>query len=58
MATAIQIVVDQSKHGLTIRWLEAGFERHVWVDQQAFEQFLAAGNTTYVDTPAVATSPR
>ena len=58
MATAIEIVVDQSKRGLTIRWLEEGFERHVWVDQQTFEQFLAAGNTTYVDTPAVATRPR
>ena len=55
MATGIQIVVDESKHGLMIRWIEESLERHVWVDQQAFEQFLAAGQTTYVDTPAVAT---
>ena len=54
MATSIRIVVDESKRGLTIRWFEEGLERHVWVDQQTFEQFLAAGNTTYVDTPAVA----
>lgn len=55
MATGIRIIVDESKRGLTIRWLEAGLERHVWVDQQTFEQFLASGRTTYVDTPAVAT---
>jgi hypothetical protein len=54
MATSIRIVVDESKRGLTIRWFEEGLERHVWVDQQTFEEFLAAGNTTYVDTPAVA----
>jgi hypothetical protein len=54
MATGIRIVVDESKRGLTIRWFEESLERHVWVDQQAFEQFLAAGKTTYVDTPAVA----
>jgi hypothetical protein len=54
MASGIQVVVDQSKRGLTIRWLEEGFERHVWVDQQTFERFLAAGETFYADTPAVA----
>jgi hypothetical protein len=52
MATGIRVVVDESKRGLTIRWIEAGFERHVWVDQQTFERFLAAGETFYVDTPA------
>lgn len=55
MATDIRIVVDESKRGLTIRWFEESLERHVWVDQQTFELFLAAGRTTYVDTPAVAT---
>jgi hypothetical protein len=45
------VVVDESKRGLTIRWLEEGFERHVWVDQQSFERFLAAGETFYVDAP-------
>lgn len=58
MATGIQIAVDQSQRGITIRWIEEGLERHVWVDQQTFERFLAAGNTTYVDTPAIATGPR
>jgi hypothetical protein len=52
MASGIQVVVDQSKRGLTIRWLEEGFERHVWVDQQTFERFLAAGETFYADAPA------
>jgi hypothetical protein len=55
MAAGIRIVVEESKRGLTIRWFEESLERHVWVDKQAFEQLLAAGKTTYVDTPAVAT---
>jgi RNase P/RNase MRP subunit p29 len=54
MATGIRVVVDETKRGLTIRWIEEGLERHVWVDQQTFERFLAAGETVYVDTPAVA----
>jgi hypothetical protein len=40
--------------GLTIRLCEQGLERHVWVDQQTFERFLAAGETIYEDTPAIA----
>jgi hypothetical protein len=52
MASGIRVVVDESKRGLTIRWIEAGFERHVWVDQQTFERFLAAGETFYADAPA------
>ena len=52
MASGIRVMVDESKRGLTIRWIEAGFERHVWVDQQTFERFLAAGETFYVDIPA------
>ena len=52
MASGIRVLVDESKRGLTIRWIEAGFERHVWVDQQTFERFLAAGETFYVDTQA------
>jgi hypothetical protein len=55
MAAIIQVVVDQSKRGLTIRLLQEGLERHVWVDHDTFEQFLASGNTIYVDTPAIAT---
>jgi hypothetical protein len=50
MATNIRVVVDESERGITIRWFEAGLERHVWVDQQAFERFLAAGDTFYMDT--------
>jgi hypothetical protein len=57
MASGIRVVVDESKRGLTIRWLEEGFERHVWVDQQSFERFLAAGETFYVDTPAAVSGP-
>lgn len=51
MASDIRISVDQSQRGLTIRWLEQGFERHIWVDQQTFERFLAAGETFYADVP-------
>jgi hypothetical protein len=29
MASGIRVVVDESKRGLTIRWVEEGFERHV-----------------------------
>jgi len=54
MASGIRVVVDETERGLTIRWFEDGLERHVWVDQQTFEQFLATGKTVYVDTPAVA----
>jgi hypothetical protein len=54
MASNIQVVVDQTKRGITIRWSEAGLERHVWVDQGVFERFLASGETIYVDTPAIA----
>jgi len=54
MESNIQIVVNQAGRGLTIRWLEQGLERHVWVDQPKFEQFLASGETIYLDTPAVA----
>jgi len=49
---------DETARGLTIRWLETGLERHVWVDQSTFEQFLASGETIYLDTPAVATERR
>ena len=52
MASGIRVVVDESKRGITIRWLEEGLERHVWVDHQTFERFLAAGDTFYVDTAA------
>jgi hypothetical protein len=57
MASGIRVVVDESKRGLTIRWLEEGFERHVWVDQQSFERFLAAGETFYIDTPVAVARP-
>lgn len=57
MASGIRVVVDESKRGLTIRWVEEGFERHVWVDQQSFERFLAAGETFYVDTPVAVAHP-
>jgi len=50
MASNVRIVVDESRRGITIRWLEKGLERHIWVEQQAFERFLAAGDTFYVDT--------
>ena len=52
MASSIRVVVDESKRGITIRWIEEGLERHIWVDQQSFERFLAAGDTFYVDTVA------
>jgi hypothetical protein len=55
MTPGIQVVVDVSKRGFTIRWSEQGLERHVWVAQRTFEEFLAAGETVYVDTPAIAT---
>ncbi len=29
-----------------------------WVDQGTFEQFLASGETIYLDTPAIATESR
>ncbi len=54
MAPGIQVVVDVSRRGFTIRWFEAGLERHVWVAQNRFEEFLASGETVYVDTPAIA----
>jgi hypothetical protein len=54
MAPGIQVVVDTSRQGFTIRWFEQGLERHVWVAQSKFEEFLASGQTVYVDTPAVA----
>ena len=53
MASNIRIAVDETARGLTIRWLETGLERHVWVDQSTFEQFLASGETIYLDTPAI-----
>jgi len=53
MATNIRVVVEESRRGVTIRWFEAGLERHIWVDQQAFERFLAAGETFYMDTTGV-----
>jgi hypothetical protein len=52
MASNIRVVVDQTKRGLTIRWTEEGLERHIWVDQQSFERFLAAGDTFYMETVA------
>jgi len=52
---SIQVVMDAAGRGLTVRCLEAGLERHVWVDWRTFQQFLAAGETIYVDTPAIAT---
>jgi hypothetical protein len=52
MASNVRVVVDESKRGITIRWIEEGLERHIWVDQQSFERFLAAGDTFYVDTVA------
>ena len=58
MASNIRIAVDETARGLTIRWLETGLERHVWVDQWAFEQFLASAETIYLDTPALATDGR
>jgi len=54
MGPGIQVVVDVSKRGFTIRWSEQGLERHVWVAQGKFEELLAAGETVYVDTPAIA----
>ena len=56
MASNIRIAVDETARGLTIRWFETGLERHVWVDQGTFEQFLASGETIYLDTPAIATA--
>lgn len=58
MASGIRVLVEESKRGMIIRWLEAGLERHVWVDQQTFERFLAAGETFYVDTVAAHSSPQ
>jgi len=58
MASNIRIAVDETARGLTIRWFETGLERHVWVDQGTFEQFLASGETIYLDTPAIATERR
>ena len=55
MASNIQVVVDETKAGLMIRWLEDGLERHVWVGHERFEKMLASGETVYVDTPAIAT---
>ena len=57
MGSNIRVVVDQSKRGITIRWIEQGLERHIWVEQQAFEQFLAAGDMFYMDTVAANHSP-
>jgi type IV secretory pathway TrbF-like protein len=54
MGSGIQVVVDVSKRGFTIRWFEQGLERHVWVAQSRFEELLASGETVYVDTPAIA----
>ena len=48
------IRVIAAGRGLTIQWCEQGMERHVWVDQASFERFLASGETTYLDTPAIA----
>jgi len=39
---------------VTIEWREQGLERHVWMRQDAFEEFLARGETIYLDTPAIA----
>ncbi|HKW39259.1 MAG TPA: hypothetical protein VJO54_15785 [Burkholderiales bacterium] len=50
--TSIEVVA--AGRGITIRFCEQGLERHVWVDQPAFERFLAAGETIYEDTPAIA----
>jgi len=58
MGSNIRIAVDETARGLTIRWFETGLERHIWVDQGTFEQFLASGETIYLDTPAVATERR
>jgi len=55
MASNIRIAVDETARGLTIRWLETGLERHIWVGQWSFEQVLASGETIYLDTPAIAT---
>lgn len=54
MASNIRIVVDESKRGITIRWIEEGLERHIWVEQQVFERFLASGETFYIDTVSAA----
>ena len=57
MASDIRVTVDDPGGlGVTIRWREQGFERHVWVQRQVFEGFLARGTTTYLDTPALATA--
>jgi len=54
MTSNIEIVVKQAGRGVTIEWREQGLERHVWMRQDAFEAFLARGETIYLDTPAIA----
>jgi len=54
MTSNIEIVVKQAGKGVTIEWREQGLERHVWMRQDAFEEFLARGETIYLDTPAIA----
>lgn len=54
MKSSIEILVKQAGRGMKIEWREEGLERHVWIKQDAFEQFLARGETVYLDAPAVA----
>ena len=54
MKSNIEILVKQTGRGVKIEWREEGLERHVWIAQDAFEEFLAHGETIYLDTPALA----
>jgi pyruvate kinase len=54
MKSNIEIQVKQAGRGMKIEWREEGLERHVWIEQSAFEEVLARGDTVYLDTPAIA----
>jgi hypothetical protein len=54
MKSSIEILVKQAGGGMKIEWREEGLERHVWIKQDVFEEFLARGETIYLDTPAIA----
>ncbi len=53
-AASVHVVIHGAGRGLIVRCVEAGLERHVWVDWRTFQQFLASGETIYFDTPAIA----